>query len=59
MTQRKLIKQKKRIKDYKKKKNIINQWLDRAKSLLERGIKPKGCCVKFPKRKITKKSRIS
>lgn len=57
MTQRKLVKQKKRIKDYKKRKNIIDAWKKHVVSLINNGFTGKlsNPKVEFPKRKIIKK----
>lgn len=62
MTQRKLIKQKKATKDYKKKKNIINSWKDHVVSLIKRGAKSgiSNPRVQFPKpKKYVKRNKKS
>lgn len=52
---KKVKKAKKRTKDYKKKKNIITQWLKMVKSMIKRGRLYNGCRVQYPKKKVIKK----
>ena len=51
MTSKKAAKSKKRIKDYKKKKNILNDWNKLVKGMRKNGMPLEmlsGCKVKFP-----------
>lgn len=51
MTPRKLAKQRARVKDFQKKKNILRNWTKAESNRRKAGLEPKGMPVRFPQSK--------